>query len=96
MSNATQTAPVTTPAPLQAGPLGPWSVIVHNDTVNTFDFVIRCLREVARLELPQATAKTQEIHDEGASPVVCTHLEHAELIRDRLRTRGLTATVERA
>ena len=96
MSNATQVAPSVTPAPLKAGPLGPWAVIVHNDNVNTFDFVIRCLREIARLELPQAVAKTNEIHEEGASPVVCTNLEHAELVCDRLRTRGLTVTVERA
>ncbi len=98
MSQATEAAPTTTPAPrpMQAGPMGPWAVVVHNDDVNTFDFVIRCLREIARLELTAAVVKTKEIHHEGASRVTCTHREHAELIAERLCSRGLTSTIEPA
>lgn len=76
--------------------MGPWAVVLHNDETNTFDFVIRCLREIARLELTDAVAKTKEIHHDGASRVTCTHREHAELICERLCTRGLTATIEPA
>ena len=98
MSQLTQDSPETViaPAPLRAGPLGPWAVVVHNDNVNTFDFVIRCLREIARLDPNMAVAKTNEIHHEGASQVTHTHREHAELICDRLSGRGLTVTVEPA
>ncbi len=98
MSQATEVAPQTTaiPTPMRAGPLGPWAVIVHNDNLNTFEFVIRCLREIARLEMNTAIEKTNEIHFQGASPVTCTHREHAELIRERLQGRGLTVTIEPA
>ncbi|MSR44803.1 MAG: ATP-dependent Clp protease adaptor ClpS [Phycisphaerales bacterium] len=98
MTNATENAPQTivVPAPLQAGPLRPWAVIVHNDDVNTFDFVIRCLREIARLEMNNAIEKTNEIHKDGASQVTFAHREHAELICERLQGRGLTVSVERA
>ena len=79
MSQATQAAPetatetVVAPKPMRAGPMGPWAVIVHNDNINTFDFVIRCLREIARLEMNMAVTKTNEIHHEGASQVTHTH-----------------------
>ncbi|MSR70212.1 MAG: ATP-dependent Clp protease adaptor ClpS [Phycisphaerales bacterium] len=104
MPQATESAPQTTqttqatvaPMPMRAGPLGPWAVIVHNDNLNTFDFVIRCLREIARLEMNTAIEKTNEIHYQGASPVTCTHREHAELISERLQGRGLTVTIEPA
>ena len=98
MSATTEAATETTiaPKPLVAGPMGPWTVVVHNDNVNTFDFVIRCLRDIARLELTAAIIKTNEIHDDGAARVAFTHREHAELISERLVSRGLTATIERA
>ncbi len=98
MSNATEVAPecIVVPAPLSAGPLQPWAVIVHNDNVNTFEFVIRCLREIARLDLNLAIERTNEIHVRGASPVACSHREHAEMIGERLKGRGLTVTIERA
>ncbi|MSQ90911.1 MAG: ATP-dependent Clp protease adaptor ClpS [Phycisphaerales bacterium] len=98
MSQTTELVPETTiaPAPLRAGPLGPFAVVVHNDSINTFEFVIRCLREIARLEMNLAVAKTNEIHYSGASQVAHTHREHAELICERLQGRGLTASVERA
>jgi len=84
------------PKPMTKGPMGPWAVVVHNDDINTFDFVIRCLREIARLESPVAVAKTMEIHQDGASAVAHSHREHAELICERLQSRGLTATCEPA
>lgn len=98
MSQSAQLEPETivAPKPLTAGPMGPWAVIVHNDDVNSFDYVIRCLREIARLDMSLAVAKTNEIHHDGASPVTCTHREHAELICERLQSRGLTATIEPA
>ncbi len=98
MNQAIETAPEITkaPQPLLAGPLGPWAVVVHNDNINTFNFVILCLQQIARLETGIAIAKTNEIHHDGASSVTHTHREHAELIRDRLKSRGLTVTIEPA
>jgi len=98
MSQSTEIAveTIVVPKPLVAGPLGPWSVVVHNDDTNTFDFVIRCLREIARLEMSVAVLKTNEIHHEGASTVANSHREHAELICERLQSRGLCVTVEPA
>lgn len=84
------------PKPMTKGPMGPWAVVVHNDDINTFDFVIRCLREIARLDSSIAVEKTMEIHHEGASAVAHSHREHAELICERLQSRGLTATCEPA
>ncbi len=77
-----------------------WKVILHNDDVTTFDFVIELLRTLFHKEAAEAVRLTNEIHHGGSAVVAVTHKERAELyveqVRSLARPRGfpLTATIE--
>ena len=77
-----------------------WRVLIHNDDVTTFDFVIELLRTVFYKDADEAVRLTNEIHESGIAVVVITHRERAELyveqVRSLARPRGfpLRATIE--
>ena len=77
--------------------LPPYSVILHNDDHHAMDFVVASLsKSVPGLTTQEATGIMLEAHNEGKAVVITCPLEHAELYRDRIRTFGLAATVEKA
>jgi ATP-dependent Clp protease adaptor protein ClpS len=77
--------------------LPPYAVILHNDDVNEMTYVIRSLLMcVPELDTERATEIMLEAHLQGRAHVITCPLERAELYRDRLQSRGLTATIERA
>ena len=77
--------------------LPPWSVILHNDDVNTMDHVVHALlKSVPSLGQVQANKIMLEAHTRGSARVTTCPLELAELYRDRLESFGLTATIEQA
>ena len=77
-----------------------WKVILLNDDVTTFQFVIDLLRSLFHKPHPEAVRLTHEIHESGSALITVTSLEHAELyvqqVRSLARPRGfpLTATIE--
>lgn len=77
-----------------------WKVILLNDEVTTFQFVIDLLRSLFHKNHDEAVRLTREIHETGAALITVTSLEHAELyvqqVRSLSRPRGfpLTATIE--
>jgi ATP-dependent Clp protease adaptor protein ClpS len=79
-----------------------WKVILHNDDVTTFAFVIELLRTVFRKPNAEAVRLTREVHERGSALITVTSFEHAELYVDQVRSlarpRGfpLTATMEPA
>jgi ATP-dependent Clp protease adaptor protein ClpS len=77
--------------------LPPYAVILHNDDHNEMMYVVRslllCVPEVTP---DQAVQIMFEAHENGRALVIVCPLERAELYRDRLESRGLTATIERA
>jgi ATP-dependent Clp protease adaptor protein ClpS len=77
--------------------LPPYAVILHNDDHNAMVYVVRslllCVPEVTQ---GQAVQIMLEAHEHGRAVVVVCPLERAELYRDRLESRGLTATIEPA
>ncbi len=77
--------------------LPPYSVILHNDDVNEMAHVVTsivmCVPEVG---WDQAVEIMAEAHLNGKALVITCPLERAELYRDRLESRGLTATIEKA
>ena len=91
---AIETAPETTTRPLI---LPPYAVILHNDDHNEMTYVVRsiviCVPEVSADEAVQIM---MEAHRSGRALVIVCPLERAELYRDRLQSRGLTATIEKA
>lgn len=77
--------------------LPPYSVILHNDDHNGMDYVVAALvKSVPSLKVPDAIHIMLEAHNEGRAVVITCPLEPAELYRDRLRSFGIGATIERA
>ena len=77
--------------------LEPYRVILHNDDINSMDHVVRSLvRSVPGLGTTKAIAVMLEAHNSGKAVVITCPLELAELVRDRLESCGLTATIEKA
>jgi len=77
--------------------LPPYSVILHNDDVNDMAYVVRSLLAcVPELDSARAAEIMIEAHRNGMAHVITCPLERAELYRDRLQSRGLTATIEKA
>lgn len=95
---ATKTKSKTKSKPKSSPPkmdhLPPWRVLLHNDDHNTFDHVIRAIRELTPLDLSMAVTRTYEAHIRGVSLLMVTHRERAELYRDQFRTKRLTVTIE--
>ncbi len=89
-----ETRPETGTRPLI---LPPYAVILHNDDHNEMMYVVRslllCVPEVSPDEAVQIMI---EAHENGRALVIVCPLERAELYRDRLQSRGLTATIEKA
>ena len=77
--------------------LPPYALILHNDDHNEMTYVVRslvlCVPEVTT---DRAVEIMFEAHEHGRALVIVCPLERAELYRDRLLSRGLTATIERA
>ena len=77
--------------------LPPYAVILHNDDVNEMTYVIRSLLMcVPELDAGRAAEIMLEAHLQGRAHVITCPLERAELYRDRLKSRRLTATIEKA
>ena len=100
MTSPTPSAPAHDPElrerPLDAT-LPPYRVILHNDDVNEMGHVVRSLlAAVPELDANRATEIMLEAHLRGLADVIACPLERAELYRDRLKTFGLKATIEKA
>jgi ATP-dependent Clp protease adaptor protein ClpS len=77
--------------------LPPYAVILHNDDVNDMVYVVATLMLcVPEVDKDRAAAIMLEAHLNGQAHVITCPLERAELYRDRLEGRGLTATIEKA
>jgi ATP-dependent Clp protease adaptor protein ClpS len=75
--------------------LEPYNVILYNDDVNSMDHVVRSLlRSVPAMNTQKAMEIMMEAHTTGKAVVITCPLELAELVRNRLESCGLTATIE--
>ncbi len=70
------------------------SLILHNDEVNTFDFVIESLIEVCEHTTEQAEQCTYLVHYKGKCDVKSGSFDSLRPMRHALADRGLTATIE--
>ncbi len=70
-------------------------LIVYNDDVNTFDWVIESLMAICEHTFEQATQCSMFIHYKGKYAV--KHGEETQLIpmKDALHDRGISASVEK-
>jgi ATP-dependent Clp protease adaptor protein ClpS len=66
----------------------PYNVVILNDEVHTFPYVIELLVKLFRHALPKAEELTLRIHLTGRAVVYTTHKELAELKRDQVIAYG--------
>src|SRR5690606_11632317 len=66
----------------------PHGVVLHNDDVNTFDFVITCLRRVFGYTTPKAFLLTMRAHATGQAVIWVGMKEHAEFKAEQLTLCG--------
>jgi len=72
-----------------------YRVLLHNDPVNTMDFVVTTLRQVVpSLSEQDAVAVMLEAHNTGVGLVIVCDLEPAEFYCESLKAKGLTSTIE--
>ena len=74
--------------------VGKNSLILHNDEVNSFDFVIESLIEVCEHTTEQAEQCTYLVHYKGKCDVKSGSFDLLRPMRHALVDRGLTATIE--
>ncbi len=72
-----------------------YKVLLHNDPVNTMDYVVKTLRQVLpQLSEQDAIAVMLETHNTGIGLVISCDLEPAEFYCESLKSKGLTSTIE--
>jgi ATP-dependent Clp protease adaptor protein ClpS len=74
----------------------PWSLIVWNDEVNTFDWVIETLVEICGHSPEQAEQCAMLIHSQGKYAVKQASFEELEPLCTAITDRGIGATIEEA
>ena len=73
-----------------------YKVLLHNDPVNTMDYVVTTLRQVVpQLSEQDAIAIMLATHNTGIGLVIVCDLEPAEFYSESLKSKGLTSTIER-
>jgi ATP-dependent Clp protease adaptor protein ClpS len=70
------------------------SLVVHNDDVNTFEWVIECLCSYLKHSREQAEQCAWLIHTKGKCKVKSGTKEELEHYKDALLDSGLSATIE--
>ncbi len=73
-----------------------YKVLLHNDPVNTMEYVVETLRSVVpQLSEQDAIAVMLEAHKTGIGLVIICDLEPAEFYSETLNSKGLTSTIEK-
>lgn len=72
----------------------PYSLIVWNDEVNSFDWVIQTLMEVCKHTTEQAEQCAMIIHTQGKYGVKRGSYEELKPMCDAITDRGIGATIE--
>ena len=73
----------------------PYVLILGNDDVNSFDWVITCLMKVCGHEEDQASQCAHVVHFRGSCDVKYGDKETITKMKDELRSLGLAATMEK-
>lgn len=74
----------------------PYDVILHNDEVNTFDYVIACLGKVLGMPRERAASIALEVHENGEAVVWSGGRDEAVERARALQTLALQATCRKA
>lgn len=74
----------------------PYVLILHNDTYNTFEWVIDCLVKYCKHEYEQASQCAFIVHYTGKCDVKRGSHEKVQEAYNKLKSAGLTVTMELA
>ncbi len=69
------------------------TLVLHNDDVNTFEFVMKALEEVCRHSATQAEQCAVLTHYKGKCEIMSGELNTMRSIRKKLVYKGLTVTI---
>ncbi|MCA1747188.1 MAG: ATP-dependent Clp protease adaptor ClpS [Bacteroidales bacterium] len=69
-------------------------LVLHNDDVNTFEFVMGALEEVCAHTVLQAEQCAMITHYKGKCEILKGEISELKLVRNELVSRGLSATIE--
>ena len=73
-----------------------YKVLLHNDPVNSMEYVASTLREVVpQLSEQDAISIMLEAHNSGVGLVIVCDLEPAEFYSESLKSKGLTSSIEK-
>jgi len=70
-----------------------YKIVLHNDDVNTFEFVIECLIEICEHTLEQAEQCTMLVHYKGKCTVKTGALEKLKPMHQKLLDKGLSSEI---
>lgn len=70
------------------------ALVLHNDDVNTFEFVMEALEEVCAHTVLQAEQCAMITHYKGKCEILKGESSELKLVRQELVSRGLSATIE--
>jgi ATP-dependent Clp protease adaptor protein ClpS len=68
-------------------------LVLHNDSYNTFDFVIRTLIDECNHDLAQAEQCAIIAHHKGKCEILSGELFELQKIKNRISVRGLTVSI---
>ena len=73
-----------------------YKVLLHNDPVNTMDYVVETLRQVVpQLSEQDALTIMLETHNNGVGLVIVCDLEPAEFYSESLKSKGISSSIEK-
>jgi ATP-dependent Clp protease adaptor protein ClpS len=70
-------------------------LILHNDDVHTFDYVIKCLIDVCEMDITQAEQCTYLVHYKGKCDIRSGSFDDLKPFKDGLIDRELNATIDK-
>ena len=73
-----------------------YKVLLHNDPVNSMEYVTNALREVVpQLSEQDAISIMLEAHNTGVGLVIVCDLEPAEFYSECLKSKGISSSIEK-
>ncbi len=73
-----------------------YKVLLHNDPVNSMEYVTNALREVVpQLSEQDAVSIMLEAHNTGIGLVIICDLEPAEFYSESLKSKGISSSIEK-
>ena len=73
-----------------------YKVLLHNDPVNSMEYVVQTLRQVVpQLSDQDAISIMLETHNNGIGLVIVCDLEPAEFYSESLKSKGLSSSIEK-